>query len=93
MDGLSTTGATPRTKIFISYSHRDEKFRARLRTYLFQLEKAGLVDVWDDKKIEAGQHWREEIRAAVSVAKVAILLVSIDFLSRGSLPKTSCPRC
>lgn len=80
-----------RTKIFICYSHRDEKFRSRLRTYLFQLEKAGLVEVWDDKRIEAGQHWRLEIRDAIATTKIAILLVSIDFLNSRFITENELP--
>ena len=71
----------PRDKVFICYSRKDEKHRARLRDYLRTLEKAGLTEAWDDTRIGAGQTWREEIRTAIHSARVAVLLVSIDFLN------------
>jgi hypothetical protein len=71
----------PRNRVFICYSHKDEKHRARLRDYLRTLERAGLTEAWDDTRIDAGQTWREEIRNALESARVAVLLVSIDFLN------------
>ena len=41
--------------VFISYSHRDEKFRAVLETHLALLKRNGVVTVWHDRKIMAGQ--------------------------------------
>src|SRR5690606_23199047 len=38
------------------------------------------IDFWDDSRIQPGQKWKEEIRKAILETKVAILLVSTDFL-------------
>jgi len=65
-------------RLFVSYSHRDEKFLAELRKYL-EVERH--LDVWSDERIEAGAQWREEIRGALAQADAAILLVSQDFLA------------
>lgn len=46
--------------VFISYSHKDEEWKDRLVTHLSVLERAGLLDVWDDRRIEAGADWYAE---------------------------------
>ncbi|MGK7911222.1 MAG: SUMF1/EgtB/PvdO family nonheme iron enzyme [Synechococcus sp.] len=72
---------TKRTKVFISYSHRDSSALERLQVHLKPLERDGIVERWDDTKIRAGQDWKAEIDRALDEARVAILLVSADFLA------------
>jgi hypothetical protein len=69
------------TKVFISYSHRDVRWLERLRVHLKPLVRDDEIDVWDDTKIRPGSEWRDEIREAINSARVAILLVSADFLA------------
>lgn len=70
-----------RTKVFISYSHKDDAWCERLVTQLGVLEKEGLVDVWTDRKLAAGAEWRTELDAQSLSAKIAVLLVSAAFLT------------
>ena len=67
--------------VFISYSHKDEDWKDRLVTHLGVLREQGLLDLWDDRQIGAGEEWEQKINDAMSSASVAILLVSPDSLT------------
>ena len=70
-----------RTKVFVSYSHQDQQWLERLQIHLRPLEREGLIDRWDDTRITAGQKWKTEIKKALDQARVAVLLISADFLA------------
>ncbi len=67
--------------VFISYSHEDEKEKDQLLAQLDVLQRAGLIGLWSDDQIGAGADWEAEINQAITQAKVAILLVSANFLT------------
>jgi hypothetical protein len=73
--------AMPGPSVFLSYSHKDEAWKDRLVTHLGVLQREGLLDPWDDRRIGAGANWHEEIQQAIERASVAILLISADFLT------------
>ena len=68
-----------RTKVFVSYSHSDKEFLSEIQKHFKPFLKQ--IDFWDDTKIQSGQKWKKEIRNAISETKIAILLVSADFLA------------
>jgi hypothetical protein len=68
-------------RVFISYSHADRQYLDRILVHLRPLERAQLLVPWSDNNIRAGQNWRAEISHALEGARVAILLVSADFLA------------
>lgn len=70
-----------RTKVFVCYSHKDSKWLERLRIHLKPLTRDGKVDVWDDTMIAPGTNWRAAIEESINSSKIAILLVSADFLA------------
>lgn len=79
------------TRVFISYSHEDARYLKRLRVHLKPLERDHAIEVWDDTHISPGTEWREAIAEAVSSAKVAILLISADFLASDFIAENELP--
>jgi internalin A len=70
-----------RRSLFISYSHHDAKWLNRVQTMLSPLIKEDGIVVWDDSRITPGSNWRIEIKTAIDTARVALLLVSPNFLA------------
>ena len=68
------------TRIFYSYSHRDEALRDELERHLSLLRREGLISEWHDRRIGAGSDWGSDIDANLAMADIVLLLVSSDFL-------------
>jgi hypothetical protein len=70
-----------RSKIFVSYSHRDRKLFEEFQTMMAPAIQQDLVDLWNDQKIQPGAQWKDEIQKALDSARIAVLLVSQNFLA------------
>jgi hypothetical protein len=68
------------SKVFISYSHRDEKALARLHTHLAMLRRENLVTAWYDREILAGGDIDREVSSNLRDSDLFLALVSPDFL-------------
>jgi hypothetical protein len=66
---------------FISYSHRDEKFRVSLETHLALLKRNGVLGIWHDRKISPGDNFEDAIDSHLRSADLILLLVSPDFIA------------
>jgi hypothetical protein len=80
-----------RPNVFISYNHSDREYLDRLLIHLKPLEKEGLIDLWVDARLRAGDRWKKEIERALGRATVAILLVSADFLASDFITENELP--
>jgi hypothetical protein len=73
--------ADPRTTVFVSYCRRNRRWLERLQIHLKPYADRGLLDVWDDTKIQPGAKWQREISEALARASASIVLISADFLA------------
>ncbi|MGH9840656.1 MAG: TIR domain-containing protein [Blastocatellia bacterium] len=67
--------------IFISYSHHDDELRQELDKHLSGLRRQGVISVWHDRRIVAGEEWAREIDDNLEAADIILLLVSPDFIA------------
>jgi internalin A len=68
-----------RDQVFISYSHKDKRWRDDLDTHLKPYLRGGSIVSWSDQEIAPGSKWFREIQSALMNSKIAVLLVSPDF--------------
>ncbi len=68
-------------KIFLSYSHADERFCDMLQKHLAALKHQGLIETWHDRRIKAGDDFESAIDQQLNEAEIILLLVSSDFIA------------
>src|ERR1039457_471366 len=67
--------------LFLSYSHKDEVLRDQLETQLTMLKRQGVISVWHDRRLIAGDYVDAGISKQLEVADIILILVSPDFLA------------
>ena len=69
-------------KVFITYSHKNRKAKNKLITYLDVMRQEGLIDIWHDNEILAGDTWKKEIFSTnLPESDLLLYLVSADSLA------------
>lgn len=79
-------------KVFISYAHKDEAFKDELVTMLASMQRQGIIDAWQDRRIEPGDEWYQAIQTAMNECDLAVLLVSKNFLASRFINDEEVPR-
>lgn len=81
-----------RNRVFVSYSHKDNEWLDKLRTVLAPDIRNDRVDYWDDRELQPGDPWYAKIIDGISAARVAVLLVSPNFLASRFIMEEEVPR-
>jgi serine/threonine protein kinase len=76
-----------RDLVFISYAHKDKSWVDAFNQHLAPAESKGLLRVWSDARIDAGESWRAEIGAALARSRIGLLLVSPAFIASSFIQK------
>ena len=69
------------SRLFFSYSHKDEKLRDQLEVQLAVLKREGAISTWHDRRIMAGDVLGQRIDEELERADIILLLISPDFLA------------
>ena len=68
-------------KIFITYSHKDSEAKDELITCLAGLKRDGLIKIWHDNEILAGDNWRNAIFNHLAESDILLYLTSSHSLN------------
>lgn len=79
-------------RVFISYSHKDETYKAVLVGYLAQMIQEGLIHWWDDRHLRPADDWAGDIDRNLNSADIILLLTSKHFLASKYCMEIEVPR-
>lgn len=78
--------------VYISYNHKDAAWKHRLLFYLLrQSVKRVPFEVWDDSNLEPGENWTVKIPEVRNQARVAVLLISKNYLDSATIRSEELP--
>jgi predicted acylesterase/phospholipase RssA len=76
-----------RNSVFISYAREDAKWMNMFAAHLQPYVDKGAFSVWVDTQIKPGDQWDEKIKQALDSTKVALMLVTPNFLKSNYILK------
>ena len=76
-----TTDNTFQAKLFYSYSHTDDRYRANMERALSLLKREKLLQDWSDLNILPGRPISKEIREKMDETDIFVFLLSRDFIA------------
>lgn len=81
-----------KTNIFISYSHKEAKYKDEIVTHLKATQYAGFsFGYWTDDQIEPGDQFKSIIQAKLEDANIAIFIVSSNFMASDFIQTVELP--
>lgn len=78
-------------RAFISYSHRDEDYKNELDLHLATMKRQGLLKVWQDRKIQPGSDWDDEIKRQMEESHLIFFMVSPGFMASDYIMEKEVP--
>jgi pSer/pThr/pTyr-binding forkhead associated (FHA) protein len=79
-------------KMFCSYASEDSESLKAFLPYMKTLERGGLATIWYDGMLAPGSAWNPGIEAALTEARVIVLLISADFIGSDYCMTVELPR-
>lgn len=70
-----------KTKIFISYSHKNEKHFVALMSHLNAIAKYNNLDVFTDQQVDIGETLDDAIQEKLKDAHMVVCIVSTEYLN------------
>jgi|GEM_PF-2286787 len=82
-DKPALTNTNSIINVFLSYSNsrEDERLYQKLSNHLSLLENDGVISLWCERQISAGQERENQINERLNTASIVLLLVSSDFIA------------
>lgn len=79
--------------LFVSYAHEDEDWLKRIQPFLkiLKLDRQVHLKVWSDRELKPGDDWEAIIDEKLQAAKVAILIVTVNFLDSDFIMEKELP--
>src|SRR5215470_11802853 len=68
-------------EIFCCYAREDQPLLQQLRNHLMPLQRQGLIQIWSDTNINAGEEWEKAVEQHLEIAEIILLLISSDFMA------------
>jgi predicted acylesterase/phospholipase RssA len=80
-----------RDRLLISYSHKDQDWCDKFLSHLRPVVQNSEVRLWSDHQIPVGEQWKTEIDESLRSTRVALLLVTGNYLASEFIEKAELP--